>query len=154
MPSLRLIVLALLLPSIALAEPATATVLDSATLAPVAGARVTVGGRTFVTADTGRVDVGELPGPNAIAVDATGYDRGTDTLAPDTPAVVLLFRPDAAGEVIEVAGHAPPASGGTSTLVSREEIQSLPGGGEDALAAVRSMPGIGQAPPTAGGRLG
>lgn len=153
MPSLRLIVLALLLPSIALAEPVTATVLDAGTLAPITGARVTVGGRTLVTDDTGRVEVGELPGPVAISVEAAGYDRGSDTLAPDAPAVVLLFRPDAAGEVIEVAGHAPPASAGTSTLVSRDEIQSLPGGGEDALAAVRSMPGIGQAPPTAGGRL-
>lgn len=66
---------------------------------------------------------------------------------------MLLFRPDSAGEVIEVAGRAPPASATASTLLTRDEIQSLPGGGEDALAAVRSMPAVGQAPSTAGGRL-
>jgi len=153
MPSLRLLIPFLLLPSIAAAEPVTATVLDATTLQPIAGARIVLRGHELVTDDAGRALVGELAEPVAITVDAAGYERGRDTLAPDTPAVVLLFRPDSAGEVIEVAAEAPPASAATSALISRDEIRSLPGGGEDALAAVRSMPGVGQAPPTAGGRL-
>jgi hypothetical protein len=155
MPSLRLIVPVFLICAIASAEPApvSATVLDATTLEPVAGARITIGQRQLVTDDAGQVELGELPGAIAIVVEAEGYERATDTLGPDAPAVVLLFRPDAAGEVIEMSDAAPPASAAASTLLSRDEIRGLPGGGEDALAAVRSMPGIGQAPPTAGGRL-
>jgi hypothetical protein len=154
-PSLRLLLFSsfILVPATALAEPITATVVDAGSFQPIAGATLTIGGRTFVTDDAGQVLIGELPGATAVTITAPGYTRVSDTLSPDAPPLLMLFRPDRAGEVIEVADRAPPAAATASTLIGRDEIRGLPGGGEDALAAVRSMPGVGQAPPTAGGRL-
>ncbi len=147
--SLRLLLFAIVVPATAAAEPITATVLDAATMQPVPGATVTLRERTFVTDAAGHVVLGELAAPVDVTVGATGYDTITETVSTDSR-LVLLFRK---GEVITVTAKAPSAHASSSTLISRDEIRSLPGGGEDALAAVRSMPGVGQAPPTAGGRL-
>jgi len=154
-PSLRLLLFATILPfpATAFADPITATVLDAGTLQPIPGASITLRATTVVTDAEGRARVGDLAGPIDVTVAAPGYEPITDTLSPDAPPVLLLFRPGSAGEVIEVVERAPPASASASTLLGRDEIRGLPGGGGDALAAVRSMPGVGQAPPTAGGRL-
>ena len=126
--SLRLLLFATLYPLAARAEELT--VLDAATLQPVPGAKVTVAG-------------------DRVTVTAPGYEPTTEDVPPD--GVIVLFRPGA--EVITVESTAPRPSATGSTLITRDVIRALPGGGEDALAAVRSMPGVGQAPPTAGGRL-
>jgi hypothetical protein len=153
MPSLRLFIAIVLVPSVARAAPITASVLDVETNQPVAGATVTIRSSTFVTDPAGHVLIGDLAGPVDVTVTAPGYEVMTDTLSPDAPAVILLFRPGATGEAITITDHAPPPSARASTLITRDIIRGLPGGGEDALAAVRSMPGVGQAPPTSGGRL-
>jgi len=150
-PSLRLLLFALTLPASATADPITATILDADTMQPVPGATVTLRTRTLVADSAGRIDVGDLAAPVEVTVSAPGYEPITDALSPDAPPVLLLFR--VGREVIEIRDVAPRPSASASTLISRDEIRGLPGGGEDALAAVRSMPGVGQAPPTAGGRL-
>lgn len=81
-----------------------------------------------------------------VTVSAPGYETITEPVS----GMVLMFR---IGEVIAIEGTAPRPTASSSTLITRDEIRALPGGGEDALAAVRSMPGVGHAPPTAGGRL-
>jgi hypothetical protein len=143
----------ILVPATARAEPVTATVVDAGTFQPIAGATIRIGATTIVTDGDGRAVLPDLAGSVDVTVTAAGYTTVTDSLSPDAPPLLMLFRPDHAGEVIEVADRAPPASATASTLVGRDEIRGLPGGGEDALAAIRSMPGVGQAPPTAGGRL-
>jgi hypothetical protein len=160
MPSLRLpipllapalVLAATLWPAIAAADPVTATVLDAVTSEPVPGATITLRSQALVTDAAGRALVGDLPGPVAVTVSAPGYEPIADTLSPDSQ-LLLLFRPGA-GETIEIHDRAPPPSPAASTLIAADVIRGLPGGGGDALAAVRSMPGVGQAPPTAGGRL-
>ena len=81
-----------------------------------------------------------------VTVTAPGYEPITEPVS----SMVLMFR---VGEVITIRSTAPRPTASTSTLIDRDVIRSLPGGGEDALAAVRSMPGVGHTPPTAGGRL-
>jgi hypothetical protein len=151
MASVRLLILFLFVPSTAFSEPVTATVLDVDTMQPVPGATLVVRSRTLVTDGAGRVVVGDLAESIDVTVSAPGYETITDSLSPESR-VLLLFR---AGrlERIEIEDRAPPPSAAASTLVTRDMIRGLPGGGQDALAAVRSLPGVGQAPPTAGGRL-
>src|SRR5688572_3221878 len=126
--SLCFFLIAVLLPTTAAAE---ITVLDASTMQPVPDATVKANG-------------------DNVTVSAPGYETITETISATGDTLVLLFRP---GETITIQAKAPRPSATSSTLISRDEIRSLPGGGEDALAAVRSMPGVGQAPPTAGGRL-
>lgn len=151
MASVRLLGCLLLAPSLAVAEPVTATVLDVDTMQPVPGATLVVRSRTLVTDAAGRVVVGDLVTGVDVTVSAPGYETITDAISPESR-VVLLFRTGRL-ERIEIADRAPPPSATASTLVTRDMIRGLPGGGQDALAAVRSLPGVGQAPPTAGGRL-
>ncbi len=155
MPSPRLSIpiplLLLLVPSLAAAGPVTATVLDAETSQPVAGATIALRTSVLVTDAGGRALVGDLPGPVEVTVTAPGYEPMTDSLSPDSQ-LLLLFRPGA-GETIEIVDRAPPPAPAASTLIGADVLRGLPGGGGDALAAVRSMPGVGQAPPTAGGRL-
>ena len=125
--SLRFLLFTFLIPLSAYAEEIR--VLDASTMEPIPDAQITVR-------------------DGQVTVTAKGYEPTTETIPPD--GVVVLFRP---GEVITVEAKAPRPTAASSTLITRDEIRSLPGGGEDALAAVRSMPGVGQAPPTAGGRL-
>ena len=122
---MRSSLLLLLAPSIAFAAPIE--VLDAVTMQPVEGAQVTIT-------------------EGNVTVTAPGYEPTTEPMTN----LVLLFR---TGEVIAIEGRAPRPTASSSTLITRDEIRALPGGGEDALAAVRSMPGVGHAPPTAGGRL-
>lgn len=155
LPSLRLCLFTtfLLVPASAFAEPLTATVLDADTMQPIAGATLSIRERVLVTDAAGRVLVGDVAGPIDVTASAPGYETITDTLSPDAPPIVLLFKPGAGGERIEIVEHVTRPTAASSTLITRDEIRALPGGGGDALAAVRSMPGVGQAPPTTGGRL-
>lgn len=132
------------------AARASPVVLDGETAAPIAGATIVVGTRTVVTDAAGRFAL-EAEQPVEVIITAKGYDSVSESVGNES--VVLLFRPGAIGEVVEMEERAPRQSATSSTLLSRDEIRSLPGGGEDALAAVRSMPGVGQGSPTAGGRM-
>lgn len=121
-----LLLFATLCPSLARAEPIE--VRDAVTMEPVEGAVVEIHEGT-------------------VTVTAPGYEPIREPVSP----LVLMFR--TGEEVITIRDTAPRPTASASTLISRDEIRALPGGGEDALAAVRSLPGVGQAPPTAGGRL-
>jgi hypothetical protein len=134
----------------AAAEPVKGYVLDGNTLKPVAGATVTAAGQPPVVADETGTYVLDLPeGAIEITVTAPGYEDSTESAV--VPAggldenVLFLFRPGAASETIEVADEAPvPPAPGRQDM-PREQITRIPGSRGDALTAVRSLPGVGNA---------
>jgi hypothetical protein len=137
---LRLGLALLLLPTLAHADPVI--VIDGVTMEPIPGATVSAGDRSTTTGPDGRftLDAGE------VTVTADGYEPATERAT----GMIVLFREGALAEVIEISNRAPRRD---ATLLARDEIRYQPGGGSDALAAVRGLPGVGSAPPTAGGRL-
>ncbi|MGE5181682.1 MAG: hypothetical protein ACM31C_06455, partial [Acidobacteriota bacterium] len=96
----------------------------------------------------------DVDAPVDLSVAAPGYDPATQTLSPgDEGTLVLVFREGALHDVIEVEAQAPrPASEGALVL-DHDELRGVPGADNDALAAVRSMPGVGSSPAVAAGRL-
>jgi hypothetical protein len=134
----------------AAADPVRGYVLDGNTLTPVAGARVTVAGQPPVVTDaTGTYVLDVPPGDISLTVTAAGYDEGLDVA--QVPAggldehVLFLFRPGAASETVEITDEAPvPPAPGRQDL-PREQINRIPGSRGDALTAVRSLPGVGNA---------
>jgi len=146
----RLLGFALLLfPSLAIAAPITATVIDGVTMVPIAGATVTTRRAATRTTLDGSFTLDASDADVTIA--APGYDPSTERVA--AGGLVLLFREGALAEVIQIEHRAPRAGASDATMLARDEIRNQPGGGADGLAAVRSLPGVGTAPPTAGGRL-
>ena len=137
--------------AIAAADPRHVTVVDGVTLEPIAHATARIGDRDVAVSERGDVAI-EASGPVALAVAAPGYEPSTQTIGDDV-SLVLLFTEHALDEVIEVHAQAPRSVTDGSWLLTKDEIQNLPGGGTDALAAVRSLPGVASAPPTAAGRL-
>src|SRR5438132_703011 len=129
MPSLRVVFACLLMSSAAAAGPITATVLDAETMQPIPGATIELRGTTLVADDAGRVMVGELAGPVDVTARAPGYEPMLDSLRPDAPPVILLF-PTGKHEVIQIHDAPPRPSAAATTVLSRDEIRGLPGGGE------------------------
>ena len=137
----------------ALAGPVHATIVDGETLQPVAHATANLGETQLVVGERGLV-VLELDRPAEVSVAAPGYEPATQTLSPDdADTLVLLFKTGATHDVIEVHAHAPRAATDTSYLLTSDEIRGLPGASNDALAAVRGMPGVGSGTAVAAGRL-
>ena len=134
----------------AAAEPVRGYVLDGNTLKPVAGATITVAGQPPVTADDTGTYALDLPvGATEITVEAPGYEPSTETATVPGGGldenVLFLFRPGAASETIVVTDEAPvPPAPGRQDL-PREQINRIPGSRGDALTAVRSLPGVGNA---------
>ncbi|MEZ4403487.1 MAG: TonB-dependent receptor [Kofleriaceae bacterium] len=131
------------------ADPVTGNVLDGSTLKPVAGATLTIGDVTITTDKVGGFKLDLPPGPNLVSARAGGYDDGLDELTvPEgglTDYVVLLFRPGAAAEVVELEDDAPVPPPPGKQDIPREQITRIPGSRGDALTAVRSLPGVGNA---------
>ncbi|HVV84517.1 MAG TPA: TonB-dependent receptor [Kofleriaceae bacterium] len=132
------------------ADPVRGYVLDGNSLLPVAGATVSAPGAAPVVTDANGNYLLELPvGTVDVTVTAPGYDAATDTA--DVPAggltekVLFVFKPGAASETVEIKDEAPvPPAPGRQDL-PREQINRIPGSRGDALTAVRSLPGIGNA---------
>ncbi len=132
------------------ADPVRGYVLDGNTLEPVAGATVRAPGAPPAVTDATGAYALDLPvGPATLAITAPGYEDSTELA--EIPAggveeaVLFLFQPGAASEVIEVADEAPvPPAPGRQDL-PREQINRIPGSRGDALTAVRSLPGVGNA---------
>ena len=136
-------------PTLAHADVVTGNVLDGTTLTPVAGATITVGGATVTTDKVGGFRVDLPPGERPMETTAAGYDPSNDTLVvPEggmTDYVILLFKPGTALETVELEDDAPvPPPPGRQDM-PREQITRIPGSRGDALTAVRSLPGVGNA---------
>ena len=134
----------------AAADPVRGYVLDGNTLTPVPGARVEAAGVAPVTTDANGTYELDLPvGDTDLTITAPGYDDATDTA--QVPAggleekVLFIFKPGAASEIVEITDEAPvPPAPGRQDL-PREQINRIPGSRGDALTAVRSLPGVGNA---------
>jgi hypothetical protein len=139
----------------ALADPLTGMVVDAETSTPVAGATISIAEETNVAPVQSQAD-GSFrfdslpPGPVDLLILAPGYDPlvQTETVGsaaawpPLPPILIVLSREGAQGEVIIVTDRAPrPATAGSQVLLG-EDLARVPGSGNDALAAVRSLPGV------------
>ncbi len=143
----------LLLPCLAHAEPLRATLVDGTTLEPIPHATARIGGRLVTADERGELVLAGIERAVEVEASAPGYASATQTVEPGgEPALVLLFRPEAL-EVVEIRAQAPRAVTAGGYTVTRDEIRNLPGGSRDALAAVRSLPGVATPPPLAAGRL-
>ena len=138
-----------LLPGVALADVVSGNVLDGSTLKPVANATISVAGTTITTDKVGGFRLDLAPGTTALDVTAAGYDAATDELiVPDggiTDYVVLLYKPGTALETVELEDDAPVPPPPGKQDIPREQITRIPGARGDALTAVRSLPGVGNA---------
>jgi hypothetical protein len=135
--------------SAAVADVVAGNVLDGATLKPVAGARLTIAGATVTTDRVGGFKLDLQPGATALAATAAGYEPTDDELVvPEggmTDYVVLLYRPGTALETVELEDDAPVPPPPGKQDMPREQITRIPGSRGDALTAVRSLPGVGNA---------
>jgi len=137
--------------SAAAADPVTGNVLDGISLKPVVGATVVApDGTTATTDQAGGWKLDLPPGvASSVAVEARGYDPTAEDVTPPeggiTDYIVLIFKPGAAFETVVIEDTAPvPPPPGRQDL-SREQITRIPGSRGDALTAVRSLPGVGNA---------
>jgi hypothetical protein len=112
--------------------------------APVPGVVVTVEGAAVgaagaVTDAEGRFAIGDTPSGASLVAAKDGYAIALGT-AGDGADIVLLAETQAA-ETITVTGEAPPSTLG-ATRLRREELQRLPGTGNDVMRALSAMPGV------------
>jgi hypothetical protein len=147
--------MSLSLPAHAERTSVRAQIVDGVTLAPIPYAKVTFAGRSLVADAQGELVIAIDRAVDVIA-SAPGYESATQTVTPVTPGtepqLVLVFKREAL-EVIQIRAQAPKSVTDGSYTLGRDEIRNLPGGSTDALAAVRSLPGVASSPPVAGGRL-
>lgn len=134
----------------AAADPVKGNVLDGITLKPIAKATVVGPDGTTVTTDqVGGFTIDLPPGTASVAVEARGYDPGSeDITVPEggvSDYILLLYKPGTALETVEIEDSAPvPPPPGRQDM-PREQITRIPGARGDALTAVRSLPGVGNA---------
>ncbi len=135
--------------SAAVADVVAGNVLDGTTLKPVANATITVAGTTVTTDGVGGFKLDLPPGPAPLTVAAAGYDATDEELTvPEggmTDYIVLLYRPGTALETVELEDDAPVPPPPGKQDMPREQITRIPGSRGDALTAVRSLPGVGNA---------
>jgi hypothetical protein len=124
----------------------TAKVIDATTGKPIRRARIEIEGTTDGTQPdkTGAFSLAGVPLGATLVVTAAGYDAVLVTADQgELPDVAMV--PSGIGEVIDVAGEAPPAAVGATTL-DRNEVSKIPGSGNDLLAGLDALPGITSGP--------
>jgi outer membrane cobalamin receptor len=133
----------------AAADPVVGNVLDGGTLKPVPGATVVIGDATATTGKAGQFTVDLPAGPVTVTISAPGYDDATEEIVvPDggiVDYIALIYRPGAALETVEIEDDAPVPPPPGKQDVPREQVTRIPGARGDALTAVRSLPGVGNA---------
>lgn len=134
----------------AAADPVKGNVLDGITLKPIVNATVVLpDGTTLTTDKAGGFSADLPPGASSVAVEAAGYESTSEDVAVPEGGVIdyiiLLYKPGTAFETVELVDQAPvPPPPGRQDL-PREQITRIPGARGDALTAVRSLPGVGNA---------
>ena len=139
-----------------MAAPLSGRVFDGGTLAPIEGAVVVdrVTGTRVTTGADGRFRFDDLPpGAHELQILAEGYDPGVESYqlaeAADNEAVeslvLILFRPGASSEIIEIVERAPTPPPPGKQALSRQELTRIPGTRGDALTSIKSLPGVANA---------
>lgn len=149
------LVLVLLWPALALAQPAAtgryrATVLARGTRRPVLGAMVTLGDLQGVTAEDGTVTIDAVPaGEQRLIVEAGGFERIEDTVriaANEVLEDVIRMTSEGDNPYETVVRAARPREEVARQTLQREELRSVPGTFGDPLRAILNLPGIARAP--------
>lgn len=124
--------------------PVGGRIVDASTGAVVKGAKVTIEGTTAGTtaADDGTFALAKVPLGATLVVADDGYETALVTADAETlPDIALVPVGRGVGEVVEVQGEAPAPAPGAASL-DRNEVATIPGTGNDMLAAVDAMPGV------------
>jgi hypothetical protein len=114
---------------------------------PVRGASVSVeGAADAVTTDkSGHYRIsGVEPGASLVVI-ANGYAAALGTAMTEAVDDIVLLAEEQAAETIEIEGERPPGAQGAATL-KREQLQRMPGAGNDVMRAVSAMPGVASYP--------
>lgn len=151
----RAAALLLLMTAVAAAAPHTVrgTVIREATSTPIAGASV--------LSERGAIAITDTDGYFAIVVDDNAATSGLLTVAAvgyqarnvrivDGPNRIELA-PSTGAEVIEVTGKAPEETKPLRYRLTVDEIQAIPGAGNDILRAATVLPGVARIPFSFGG---
>lgn len=143
----------------AYADPLSGSVLDGETLEPIPNARVTLvkapttsaNSQRNITADAmGRFAFDDIPvGMVEFRIEASGYETALQTVEVPpggrTDQTLILLRPGAASEIIEVSGDIPPALPPGKTDLRRSELTRIAGTRGDALSSIKNLPGVANA---------
>jgi hypothetical protein len=113
----------------------------------VAGAHVTVEGteRSAVTDAEGRFTLGGVAPGTTLIIDGKGHETALVIVEGADAGDLPLLPEGTSGEVIEVSSEAPPTTAG-STKLERDEVSTLPGTGNDLVASLKVLPGVGATP--------
>ncbi|HEU0032111.1 MAG TPA: TonB-dependent receptor [Kofleriaceae bacterium] len=112
---------------------------------PVRGAQISVEGSAVTTTSDGhgRFAIDAAPGASLVVL-RDGYAAGLAIAADHLDDVVLLTE-SAASETIEIHDEPPPAAQGAARL-SREQLERMPGTGNDLVRTLSAMPGVASYP--------
>lgn len=110
---------------------------------PIRGATVSCGEASATTNARGEYSL-PCPAGGDLVILADGYGAGIGTASANTEDIVLLSEAQVT-ETIEVKGEAPVAAPGAAR-VSREELQRIPGTGNDVMRSLQAMPGVASYP--------
>jgi hypothetical protein len=120
------------------------TVIDAGTGKPVAGATVTLDGtdRTRTADKSGRFVFTGVPVGATLIVVGPKHEAAILIVESEDAGEIALLPEGSSSEVIEVESEAPPAAVGATTL-GRDDVQRLPGTGNDLVASLKVLPGVG-----------
>ncbi len=110
---------------------------------PIRGALVQLeGGVSIVVTDRiGRFQLVDAPIGTTIIINAPGFETALGTASGPIIDDIVMLTEKQSGETIEVKGEAPPEAPGAAKL-DREELQRIPGTGNDVVRTLSAMPGI------------
>jgi hypothetical protein len=116
---------------------------------PIAGATVSGGGASAVSASDGSFALDALDAADArldLFAYAAGYLPRTVAVAADDAATTIELAaemtPTAGDEVIEISGEAPEEARPIGYQLTVDQVRALPAAGNDLLRAVQSLPGV------------
>ena len=110
---------------------------------PVRGATISCGEATATTNANGEYAIACPDGDDLVILE-DGYAAAIGTAREHTDDIVLLSEAQAT-ETIEVNGEAPVAAPGAARL-TREQLQRIPGTGNDIMRSLQAMPGVASYP--------
>jgi hypothetical protein len=111
--------------------------------APVRNATVSCGETTATTNAKGVYTIACAANADLVVL-ADGYGAGLGTAADRVSDIVLISEAQAS-ETIEISGEAPVAAPGAAR-VTREQVQRIPGTGNDIMRSLQAMPGVASYP--------
>src|SRR5205085_7008129 len=121
----------------------TGRVIDAAGK-PVRGASISVeGGPALATTDRDGKFIVQAAEGASLVIEAPGFGIGLATAGQTDD--VVLFAESQVAETIEIKGEVAPTTQGSAKL-SRDQIERIPGTGNDMIRSLQAMPGVASYP--------